>query len=178
MSPRGGSGVRLGRGKASSGHGDCICGVKVAAMASHGAGHGDQRLKLHRRAGRRGCCGIGHFCGARGRHSAPASMLGRSRGLPGAPVTLATAAAFRAQWRRGARVSTWLQWGGHGVRVVPAIKTGETRERQALPANLSPVESSRWRRCSDRGAVWPLGSSSGLHLPVITRVASSVVGRN
>ena len=129
VSPRGSAGVRLERGKASSGHGDCVCGVKGAARASQGVGHGDRRLKLHRRAGRRGCCGIGHFCGARGRHSAPASMLGRSRGLLGAPVTLATAADFRAQRWRGAWVSTWLQWGGHGVRVVPAIKTGETRER-------------------------------------------------
>ena len=178
VSPRGSAGVRLERGKASPGHGDYVCGVKGAATASQGVGHSDRRLKLHRRAGRHGCCGIGHFCGAHGRHSALASMLGRSRGLPGAPVTLATAAAFRAQRRRGARVSTWLQWGGHGVRVVPAIKTSETRERQALPANLSPVESSRWRQCSGRGAVWPLGSSSGLRLPMITIVASSVAGRN
>ena len=165
VSPRGSAGVRLERGKASPGHGDCVCEVKGRPELPQGVGHGDRRLKLHRRAGRRGCCGIGHFYGARGRHSAPASMLGRSRGLPRAPVTLATAAAFRAQRRRGARVSMWLQWGGHGVRVVPAIKTGETRERQALPANLSPVESSRWWRCSGRGAVWPPGSSSDLRLP-------------
>ena len=99
VSPRGSAGVRLERGKASLGHGDCICGVKGAATASQGVGHSDRRLKLHRRAGRHGCCGIGHFCGARGRHSAPASMLGRSRGPPGAPVTLATAAAFRVQRR-------------------------------------------------------------------------------
>ena len=62
--------------------------------------------------------------------------------------------------------------------MVPAIKTGETRERQALPANLSLVESSRWRRCSGRGAVRPLGSSSGLRLPVIVIMASSMAGRN
>ena len=34
VSPRGGAGVRLGRGKASLGHGDCVSGVKVAARAS------------------------------------------------------------------------------------------------------------------------------------------------
>ena len=44
VSPRGGSGVRLGRGKASPGHGDCVCGVKVAARAFQGAGHGERRL--------------------------------------------------------------------------------------------------------------------------------------
>ena len=41
----------------------------------------------------RGCSGIGRFCGARGRHNAPAGMLGRSRGPPGPPMALAMAAA-------------------------------------------------------------------------------------
>ena len=34
VSPRGGAGVRLGRGKASLGHSDCVSGVKVVARAS------------------------------------------------------------------------------------------------------------------------------------------------
>ena len=50
--------------------------------------------------GWRGCSGIGRVYGARERHSAPAGMLGRSRGPPGPPVALATAAAFRARRRR------------------------------------------------------------------------------
>jgi len=48
---RGGAGVRLGRGKTSLGHGDYVCGVKVVAKAPQGAGHGERRLELHRRAG-------------------------------------------------------------------------------------------------------------------------------
>ena len=50
--------------------------------------------------GWRGCSGIGRVYGARENHSAPAGMLGRSRGPPGPPVALATAAAFRARRRR------------------------------------------------------------------------------
>ena len=50
--------------------------------------------------GWRGCSGIGRVYGARERHSAPAGMLGRSRGPLGPPVALAMAAAFRARWRR------------------------------------------------------------------------------
>ena len=87
-------GVRLGGGKASSRCGDCVGGVKVAARASQGAGHGERWLELHRRARMARGCGIGRFCGARGRHNAPAGMLGRSRGPPGPPVALATAAPF------------------------------------------------------------------------------------
>ena len=44
VSPCGGAGVRLGRGKTSPGHGDCVCGVKVATRAPQGAGHGERRL--------------------------------------------------------------------------------------------------------------------------------------
>ena len=50
--------------------------------------------------GWRGCSGIGRVYGARERHSAPAGMLGRSRGPLGPPVALATAAPFRARRRR------------------------------------------------------------------------------
>jgi len=100
VSPRGGAGVRLGRGIVPSHRGDCDGGVKVAAKASQGAGHGERRLKLHRRAGMARCCGIGRFCGARWRHNAPTGMLGRSRGPPGPPVALATAVASRARRRR------------------------------------------------------------------------------
>ena len=100
VSPHGGAGVRLGRGIVPSHRCDYDGGVKVAAKASQGAGHGERRLKLHRRAGMAWCCGIGRFCGARGRHNAPTGMLGRSRGPSGPPVALATAVAFRARrWR-------------------------------------------------------------------------------
>ena len=99
VSPRGGAGVRLGRGIVPSHRSNCDGGVKVAAKASQGAGHGERRLKLHRRAGMARCCGIGRFCGARGRHNAPTGMLGRSRGPLGPPVALATAAPFRARRR-------------------------------------------------------------------------------
>ena len=92
-SPYDGAGVRLGRGIVPSHRSDCDDGVKVAAKASQGAGHGERRLKLHRRAGMARCCGIGRFCGARGRHNAPTGMLGMSRGPPGPQVALATAAA-------------------------------------------------------------------------------------
>ena len=100
VSPRGGAGVRLGRGIVPSHHSDCDGGVKVVAKASQGAGHSERRLKLHRCAGMARCCGIGRFCGARGRHNAPTGMLGRSRGPPGPPVALATVAASRARRRR------------------------------------------------------------------------------
>jgi hypothetical protein len=42
-----------------------------------------------------------------------------------------------------------------GHYVAPAVMTGETREFQALLEDLAPVESTRWRRRSGRGAVWP-----------------------
>ena len=51
VSPHGGAGVRLGRGIVPSHRSDCDSGVKVAAKASQGAGHGERWLKLHRRAG-------------------------------------------------------------------------------------------------------------------------------
>jgi hypothetical protein len=66
VNPRGGAGVQLGRGKASPGHGDCVGGVKVAARASQGAGHGERWLELHRCAGMAWGCGISQFRGARG----------------------------------------------------------------------------------------------------------------
>ena len=51
VSPRGGVGVQLRRGILSSCRGDCDGGVKVAAKASQGAGHGERRLEHNRRAG-------------------------------------------------------------------------------------------------------------------------------
>ena len=33
-------------------------------------------------------------------------------------------------------------------------RTGESRRRQVLPVDLATVESTRWRRCFDRGTVW------------------------
>jgi hypothetical protein len=94
VSPYGGAGVRLGRGKTYLGHGDCVGGVKVAARASQGASHGERRLELHRRAGMVRGYGISQFYGARGRHNAPAAMLGRSRGPLGPLVALAMTAPF------------------------------------------------------------------------------------
>jgi hypothetical protein len=66
VNPRGDAAVQLARGKASPGHGDCVSGVKVAARASQGAGHGERRLELHRLAGMARDCGISQFHGARG----------------------------------------------------------------------------------------------------------------
>ena len=51
VSPRGGVGVQLRRGKVSSRRGDYDGGVKVVAKASQGAGHGERRLEHNRRAG-------------------------------------------------------------------------------------------------------------------------------
>jgi len=113
VSPRGGAGVRLGRGIVPSHHSDCDGGVKVVAKASQGAGHGERRLKLHRCAGMARCCGIGRFCGARGRHNAPTGMLGRSRGPPGPLVALATVdglpilSAASVWWLWPRRASQW-----------------------------------------------------------------------
>jgi hypothetical protein len=100
VNPRGGVGVQLGRGKASPSHGDYVGGVKVAARASQGAGHGERRLELHRRAGMARGCSISQFCGARGRHNIATAMLGRSRGPSRPSVVLATTAPFRARRRR------------------------------------------------------------------------------
>ena len=99
VSPRGGAGVRLGRGKASLGHGDCVSGVKVAARASprcwprRAAARAPPAAKMARGYS------IGRFCGARGRHNAPTGMLGRLRGPLGPPVALAMAAPFLARRR-------------------------------------------------------------------------------
>ena len=44
VSPHGSADVRLERGKASPGHGDCVCGVKGRLELPQGVGHGDRRL--------------------------------------------------------------------------------------------------------------------------------------
>ena len=58
VSPCGGAGVRLGRGKTSPGHGDCVCGVKVASWAvAHELGPTYYYARTGQRRGRSGGLG-------------------------------------------------------------------------------------------------------------------------
>ena len=65
--------------------------------------------------GWRVCSGIGWVCGVREHHNAPAGMLGRSRGPPGPPVALATAAACFGHG--GGLVVVWCTWPSHRSRL-------------------------------------------------------------
>ena len=145
----------------------------------------------------RGCSGIGRFYGAHGHHNAPAGMLGRSRGPPGPPVALVTAAAFRSRRRRrcgamasegrhsgvyrllrirvdAARASraqgeaTGSQVAGRDIPVATAIMKTTARHAGALWGSGGVV--TVWSRVCAWVRVFPVARDGlGLHAPSVER---------
>jgi hypothetical protein len=113
VSPRVGAGVRLVWGNASPGHGDCVCGVKVATRASQGAGHGERWLGDAEARGQG--CSIGErvIGGARELHGPSAVIMGELTGLPELPKALAMAVGCHgvaSMLRRCADIDARLWW--------------------------------------------------------------------
>jgi hypothetical protein len=113
VSPRAGAGVRLGWGNASLGHGDCVCGIKVATRASQGAGHGERRLGDAGARGQGGSVGERVIGGARELHGPSAVVMGELTGLPELPKALAMAMGCHggaSMLRQCANVDARLRW--------------------------------------------------------------------